>query len=74
MRLGRTLGIFSERPAIACAACGRRQETEGPRALTLDECRIIGWAKDGAAWLCPLHAPGGVRKLEEVAKKGLSKP
>jgi hypothetical protein len=64
--------------AIVCAACSRRQEIEGPKALTLDECRIIGWAKEGTpakegtSWLCPLHAPGGKTKLEEVAKKGLS--
>jgi hypothetical protein len=62
---------------IACGACGRRQDLEGPKALTLQECRIIGWAKDDErsakeTWLCPLHAPGGVKKLEEVAKKGLS--
>lgn len=57
---------------IACAACGRRQDLEGPRALTLDECRIIGWAKDEKFWRCPLHAPGGTEKLEAVAKKGLS--
>ncbi|HYX20489.1 MAG TPA: hypothetical protein VFA98_06545 [Thermoanaerobaculia bacterium] len=62
--------------AIACAACGRRQDLEGPKALTLEECRIIGWAKEEGrgvkeTWLCPLHAPGGVAKLEEVAKKGL---
>lgn len=58
--------------SIACGACGRRQDLEGPKALTLDECKIIGWAKDDKAWLCPLHAPGGIKKLEEVAKKGFS--
>jgi hypothetical protein len=74
---------------LRCEACGRRQQLGMPHGLTLEECRIIGWApekddEDAALrvlvlkpretsrrWLCPLHAPGGISKLEDVAKKGL---
>jgi hypothetical protein len=48
-------------------------ESRSPNALTLVECRIIGWTMvERDKWLCPLHSEGGIGKLEEIAKKGLS--
>jgi len=50
--------------------------------LSEDEAKIIGWTEVNAgsrgslvdfggkcAWLCPLHAEGGISKLRAVAKE-----
>lgn len=71
--------------SIRCDTCGREQlllSEVFPMGLSEDEAKIIGWMEVNAgsrgslidlggkrAWLCPLHAEGGVSKLRAVARE-----
>ena len=64
-------------PEYRCSACGRRQlalSARTPKGLAESEAKIIGWMKVDreTGWLCPLCAPGGERKLVDIALAGLS--
>ena len=71
--------------SIKCDTCGRQQlllSEALPMGLSEDEAKIIGWTEVNAgsrgslidlggkrAWLCPLHAEGGISKLRAVARE-----